>query len=196
MLTNSVKKGDILEFLAEGNEREAYIIKNQEDKIVKIPKYLDGKRKQNKLEYTYYEYLKKKKISFKHIAKCYGYKEFDGRRGLVFENILNYDGSAAIELSSIIDNKILSFSELEFLLEDLRVYLEENNIIFVDVGLDNVLCKEEKPKVYSLVIIDGLGARRPGFKLWIYMHLPFYAQRKIKVQWKKFISNVKNRYKD
>lgn len=175
--------------IAKGNERLCYIHPEDSRKVIKLTHKENG-RQQNKLEYIYYNYLQKRAVSFQHIAECYGWETIENKRGLLFERVLNYDGSASITLSKAIEEKLLTKEYLEQLLEELRLYLEENTILFVDVGLDNIMCKELKKGVYSLVIIDGLGARRPGFKFWVYRHFLAYAKYKVKSQWPKVQSNV------
>jgi hypothetical protein len=73
------------------------------------------------------------------------------------------------------------------LLRDLKEYIFENNILFIDYAIDNILCCEYEEGQYRLIIIDGLGGRRLGFKFWLYLKSKLYTKYKVKKQWKKFL---------
>src|SRR5574344_2064168 len=75
------------------------------------------------------------------------------------------------------------------LLEDLKSYLFKNEILFIDCSSHNVFCKKISEDKYTLIIYDGLGARRDSIKLSLYMKSKLYTKYKIKKQWKLFIKN-------
>ena len=87
---------------------------------------------------------------------------------------------------------ILLNSSEKFL--DLKLYLEDNQILFTDVATLNVMCKEISENNYKLIIIDGLGPKRGGFKSFLYLKFNLYTKYKIKKQWEKFLIMV-NRLK-
>ncbi len=64
-----------------------------------------------------------------------------------------------------------------------------NMIVFGDVVLSNILCQEFKENEYKLIIVDGLGARRFGFKLWLHTRSKLFTKFRIKKQWKKLLDN-------
>jgi hypothetical protein len=43
------------------------------------------------------------------------------------------------------------------LIEDLRVYLKNEYILFSDLDMDNILIKKESDNGYKLIVIDGIG---------------------------------------
>lgn len=185
---SEVKLNDSL-LLGKGNERLCYLHPDDPTKIIKIAHKHQNGRNQNKLEEIYARYLEKKGVSFDHITRCYGSVDVDGEKGVVFERVVNSDGSASRTFTDMVKQHRISLEEAQALLDDLRNYLVDNTILFVDVSLDNIMCREEEDGSYSLIIVDGLGARRPGFKFWLYRHVPLYAAYKVKTQWAKVANN-------
>lgn len=172
--------------LGKGHERLCYIHPEDATKVIKIGH--KKTRNQNELEATYYEYLARTNADLSHIAKCYGYISANNSKGLVFDRVMNSDLTQPMTFDTAIKVKVISIEYAKSLLEDLRNYLEKNCIIFADIGLGNILCPKQENGEYKLVIVDGLGARRPGFKLWLYTHIPLYARYKIKSQSKKIVN--------
>lgn len=185
---NRVKLDDSL-LLGKGNERLCYLHPDDPSKIIKVAHKHHMARNQNKLEAVYAAYLEKKGASFDHITHCYGSVDVDGEEGVVFDRVINSDGSASRTFTDVVRERLIPLEEATALLEDLRSYLVANTILFVDVSLDNIMCRQEEDGSYSLIIVDGLGARRPGFKFWLYRHLPLYAKYKVRNQWEKVMRN-------
>ena len=55
-----------------------------------------------------------------------------------------------------------------------------NNILFVDCGLHNILVQEYEHKKYRLIVIDGLGGRRIGWRFYLYLKSKLFTKYKIK----------------
>ena len=177
------------DFLAKGGERICYTNPLNKHQIIKVL-HLKGKNnKQNKLEYIYYTYLKNKKVDFSNIAQCFAWINTNKGKGLVFEKISDYDGTTSKDFRFYIRNNLLDIDNQNNLLKNLKKYLEKNLILFIDVSTVNVLCQEINKHEYKLVIIDGLGARRLGFKFYLYVYCNFLTKYKIKKQWIKFMFN-------
>lgn len=178
--------------LAKGSERSVYIHPKDETKVIKVLYNQKNKNNQNELEYNYYDYLKRREISFEHISNCYGWIGTNLGKGLIFDRILSYDNSEAKQLTYFIKNKLLTIDEESLLLEELRYYLEKNQVLFTDVATLNVMCKKIYEDKYKLIIIDGLGPKRKGIKSFLYSKISFYNKYKIKKQWQKFLKMVNN----
>ncbi|WP_345975127.1 YrbL family protein [Sulfurimonas sp. HSL3-7] len=182
--------------LGKGNERLCYVHPDDPSKIIKVPYKQLNARDQNRLEELYAAYLERKGVSFEHITRCYGSVDVEGKKGLVFDRVINSDGSVSRTFSDIIRQQVITPEQAKVLLDDLQAYLVENNILFVDVSLDNIMCRHEEDGSYRLIIVDGLGARRPGFKFWLYRHFPPYAAYKVKHQWPKVMRNFEKLLKE
>ncbi len=190
---SNLKLDDSL-LLGKGHERLCYIHPGDNTKVIKIPHKKQKTRNQNELESTYYEYLNRTNVDFSHIAVCYGHVMINDSIGLVFDRVMNSDKSLPLTFAEAVKSKTFSKEYAESLLNDLKRYLEKNCIVFADIGLDNIMCPKQDNGEHKLVIVDGLGARRPGLKLWLYTHIPLYARYKIKSQWKKIIDKFNNFY--
>lgn len=176
--------------LAEGGERICYNHPSDTSKIIKIEKHT-AHNEQNKLEEKYYRFLEKQKASFEHIVKCYGFINTNLGEGLLFDKVVDYDGKDSQHFRYYLRNNLLDSEIEEKLLGELQTYLMDNNILFIDVSTVNLFCQEIAKDSYKLVIFDGLGARRYGFKFFGYMLSKNFTRYKVKKQWKLFFNNYK-----
>jgi hypothetical protein len=184
---------DEKDFLAKGGERSCYIHPEDNKKLVKVIHAKENLNQQNDVEEIYMNYLDKRSVDLSHIAKYYGKVSTNLGDGLIYERVLNYDGSETKSLRYSMVYKTIPLNILEELLQELKNYLEKNRILFVDTSLTNIFCKKIDNKNYKLIIVDGLGAKRLGFKFWLYRHCKIYTKYKIKRQWTKLMSMY---YKD
>jgi len=113
----------------------------------------------------------------------------DFGKGLVFERVVDFDGEDSKFLRNCLQENIFTKDQEKRLLDDLKKYLEDNEILFIDCSSHNVFCKKVSADKYTLIIYDGLGARRDNIKLTLYMKSRFYTRYKIKKQWKLFMKN-------
>ena len=116
------------------------------------------------------------------LAGYFGHVTTDLGPGLVFERVCNHDGSDAISLFEALDQRILSENQIRMLIDRLSAYLNENLILFVDVGFANILLPKQTDNSYRISIIDGIGSRHLGFKFFIYRHCRSLRAYKINKQ--------------
>lgn len=182
-------------FIARGGERDCYNHPLDSSKVIKVLYKKDGvyayDGNRNNLEYKYYTFLEKSKISFSHIARCYNFVETNLGDGLVFDKVFDYDGKISSSFRQLLIEKKFSKEEEIKLIEELKDYIFKNNILFIDCGVQNILCCEYEKNKYKLVIIDGLGAKREGLRFWLYLNSKSYTKYKIKRQWIRFIEKYK-----
>lgn len=177
-------------FLGKGGERLVYIHPNDDNRIIKILKSgLIKHNFQNELELKYYNFLTKNNVDFSHITKCFGYVDTNFGKGLVFERVVDFDGKNSKLLKNCLQENIFTKDQEKILLDDLKKYLEDNEILFIDCSSHNVFCKKVSSDKYTLIIYDGLGARRDNIKLTLYMKSRLYTRYKIRKQWKLFLRN-------
>jgi len=179
--------------LAKGGERYCYINPLDKSKIIKVLNpMIKQHNNQNELEYKYYSFLySRNDLNLINIAKCYGWIETNLGKGLVFDRILDYDGKDAKHFRYYLRNKLLTKDLENKLLDELKTFLEVNLILFVDVSTVNLFCQRINEQDFRLVIFDGLGARRDGMKLNLYMKSKLLTKYKINKQWKKFLKNYR-----
>lgn len=176
-------------FIAKGGERECYIHPKDNSKVVKIIHRKGKNNEQNQLEYKYTNFLKSKNRSFEHITKCYGFVDTNLGKGLVFDRVLDYTNEQSKSFKEYVLNSSLPIDTEKKLIEELKNYIFSNDILFIDVDLSNLFCKEYEKGKYKLIIIDGLGARRIGFRFSLYLKSKIFTKYKMKKQWKKFWQN-------
>ena len=173
--------------IAKGGERDCYIHPEDKTKVIKVLHKNGIHNNQNKLEYSYMKYLKKKGSNLSSITDCYGYVKTNIGKGLVFDRVLDFDGVPSKSFRYYLANKLIPLKEQEILINELKEYLEENLILFVDTSLTNIFCPKIDENSYKLVIVDGLGAKRTGVKFVLYKMSKSYTKYKIKRQWEKFM---------
>ncbi len=181
-LNNALKVG-------EGTERVCYEHPNDNSKVIKVTKKGVKSREQNKIDSVYYKYLEEKNVDFSHLPLCYGYIRTTLGNGLIFDKVSNYDGSDIYTFEYVLKYNLLENEIQKKILRDLVEYIVDNNILFIDVSLPNIVCHKDIEGKYRLVIIDGLGSRHLGLKFWLYRNFSFLAKRKIEKQIKKLYEN-------
>lgn len=180
-----LNKNDII---ASGRERDCYIHPFDDKKIIKVMKDSENISNQNRVDELYYKLLAKEKVPFSNIANYYGLVDTNLGKGLVFERVLNYDGTPSKSFRYVMTYKLISLEEQTHLICNLKKYLFKNQILFADSSLTNILYKKINENESKLVVIDGLGAKRMGLKFSLYRSFGVYKKYKIYKQWNKFIS--------
>lgn len=180
---------DERKILGIGNERVCFIHPDDSSKCIKINKPGVIHRNQNKIESYYLSGLKQRKIPFTHLAEFYGEIDTDRGKGLMFERILDQNGSPSIPLQQAIEQSIISTQHTNELLNELKQYLITNAIYIGDCNKDQLLVQRNGNGMH-LKVIDGLGTRRYGLKLKLLSHIPWYARYKIHAKW----PTIKNNY--
>ncbi|WP_222718374.1 YrbL family protein [Aliarcobacter vitoriensis] len=179
------------DIIARGGERDCYIHPLDSTKVIKIMYETNGimayNGARNDIEYKYFKFLEKSNTPFSHITKCYGFVETNVGKGLVFDKVYDYNGQTSTSFLDILMQKKLTKKKENNMILELKEYIFENNILFIDYGLDNILCCQYEKDNYKLIIIDGLGSKRNGFKLWLYLNSKIYTKYKIITQWKKLL---------
>ena len=95
-----------------------------------------------------------------NIARCYGWVNTNYGQGLMFQRILDYDGEQSKHLRYYLRNNLLSKQQEEYLLNDLKYFLEKNLILFIDVSTVNLFCKRISEKDYESCITGARKAYR------------------------------------
>jgi hypothetical protein len=143
-------------FIGEGMGRKCYIHPEDKNLCVKIPSPR-GKRSAER-EKSYFKRLHWYGKSFEHIADYMGSIDTNNGSGDLYELVRDYDGNISknLEYYFSLNDKKITFKMLG-LIEDLRVYLIKEYILFSDLDMDNILVKKYDENNFKLVIIDGIG---------------------------------------
>lgn len=174
-------------FIANGGERNCYTHLNDYTKVIKVVHRKGYHNMQNELEYKYYQYLLKNNIPMTHLVNCHGFIDTNQGLGLVYDKIVDYNKNISISFKEMVSKNMLTDEIEQELIDELKNYIFKYNILFIDVDLSNVFCCEIKKDKYKLYIIDGLGARRMGWRFNLYLKSKLFTIYKMRKQWKKFI---------
>lgn len=178
---------DDSQFFAKGGERKCFVHPEDASKLIKIQYDNSLGRNQNTLDLHYYNHLKQRVSDFSGIANFHGQVETNLGGGLVFDIVRNYDGKLAQTFEDMVRKSFFSSQQEMSLLEELQQYLTKHLIVFGDVVLSNILCQEYAKNAFKLIIVDGLGARRFNFKLWLQNRSNAYAKIRINMQYEKLL---------
>ncbi len=143
-------------FFAQGDNQKCYVHPKNDDLCIKVlQKHVNVKVQ--KREITYYKILKKKNISWEHIAQLDSVIKTNLGDGIVFEFIKDFNG----DVSKTLDYYFLENTELSVQLakevEKLKQFLFDEAVVFRDLITKNIVVKFDSDTKYKLVIIDGLG---------------------------------------
>jgi hypothetical protein len=176
--------------LGEGNERRCVVHPGNPGLVIKVSRPDRSGRQQNVIEHQYLSSLQRRQASFAHVPIYHGVCATTSGEGLVCERIADGDGNSSTRVDVAVQRGLLTREIANSMLDALLDHLLQQWIVFADVGGGNVVCQQQANGALRLVIIDGLGARHPGFKLWIQSTLPWIARAKTRKQWPKLLSNI------
>lgn len=169
-----------------GSERCCYSIK-EKSLCVKVA-HGKGERykSQNKKEYEYYQLLESRGVDFSRLPRCYGWLWTNKGKGLVFEMVVDEDGSLSLTLEEYI-NRYGWSDTVANELQNLRSYLLKNCIIVCDLKERNVICQKKNNGDFVFKLIDGVGSRDA---VPLANYVKFFARRKILRHWSRFEKRI------
>ena len=169
-----------------GNERACYRHPLDPRLCIKVTKAAHG-RQQNALEYQYLRSLRARGVPFEHLPECGEWCETSEGYGLIFEFIVDDDGQPSASLVDRVRRGELNPQQMAELLDGLREYLFAYGLVIVDINVDQMLyqCRAAGNR---LVVIDGMGGRRPGFKAWLFRTSRRFARNKMETNWPRIIA--------
>lgn len=169
------------DFIGKGNERACYSNPLDADTCIKVVN--TKHRSQNRIEKYYYSKLKKRNNISPFISEYYGEIETNLGIGLVFEKVTDEDGQSSKSIYALLKSNQISVSEAKKILQTVFNDLYDNAILLGDATKDQILL-QKKNGTYLPKIIDGLGTRRFGLKLFLVSNFKSIARRKLKKRWK------------
>lgn len=168
--------------LGRGHERTCYLHPQDAGKVLKVARGGVRCREQNRIDSAYHAALDRRGVPGEHRARCHGLVATNLGPGLICDHIVDDGGNTARPLDVLLAEGAVGRTEAAALLQDLYVWLDRHGVVLADVGLGNLLCPRRGGS-WSLVVVDGLGARHPGCKLWLRSRFPALARRKLRKQW-------------
>lgn len=176
-----------------GTNRACYIHPDDDSKCIKVT--ISNDFSESNREKKYYNFLKKRNISWRMLAKYYGTVETDLGEGLVFELVKNESGEVSKPLIDYFVSEKLMEELLEPLpkLKALKEYLLTEKIIVKDLSLANILYQKRANGEDRLMIVDGV--INNDF-IPIATYVDYFTRRKINRRWIRFISHFEARIGD
>ena len=176
--------------VGQGNERSCFVHPYDSCLVIKVPRQAQRSRQQNRIDLFYLDGLVRRGVPFNHIPRLHGMVVTSLGEGLVCERIAEPDGSNSPPLALAVRRGLLTRERADGLLDELLVELLRYWVVIVDVAGNHVLFQQLANGHRRLVIIDGLGARWLGWRLWIQSKIPSMARRKLRKQWPKLLFNI------
>ncbi|MFB9213606.1 YrbL family protein [Vibrio sinaloensis] len=177
-----------------GNERICFEHPNDPSLCIKvyhpmeeIMKHTKVVRQQNEMEAYYFGHLEKRGVPFLYLPKCHGWIDTSLGRGLVFDRVINDDGSSGVALTDMLADGTVSQQQARDILTKVQDYLLQYSISICDVSPGHILMQRKGTKLIPQVI-DGVGSRYNDWKLYLLTFVHFFARRKTKSLWQKLIS--------
>lgn len=112
--------------------------------------------KQSRREMRYFSFLNKKDNDLSHLSTYLGKVNTNQGLGFCFELIRNDNGDISLTLKEALEKQVISLKEVQPKLEQLKVYLINNNICIRDISPSNIVCQNTAEGI-NLIIIDGIG---------------------------------------
>lgn len=174
---NSMTYLNLEKLIGSGSERSCWEHPLQPTLCIKTL-HSPGKRDQNRLDFQYYQVLKKYQKSRAHIPALVGWCDTDKGKGLVFERVINTNQQPSLNLQDSLEQKQITPEQAcmlieemfsNFLDEGLSVYDEEPPNYLVRIAADHM----------KLMIVDGVGHRRIGLKSQLRDRFPVFSRRKM-----------------
>jgi len=145
-------------FIGKGRVRKCYVHPDDQDLCIKVA--TDHKRAKRSIqrEIRYFKRLKKRDTSFAMISQYFHPVQTDEGIGEVYELVRDYDGVISKDLRYYLNlgDKKLTGKILN-IIEELRIYLLNEYILFSDLDVENILLQKVSPTEQRLVVIDGIG---------------------------------------
>ncbi|MWJ29177.1 hypothetical protein GPM19_13410 [Halomonas sp. ZH2S] len=178
--------------LAEGNKRFCFQHPDDSGKCIKVKKRKDG-WEENLIEWFYLKSLSFKKKEVPCLVKCYGWVSTNMGYGVVFDKVVDEDGSDSLVLKSFIKEEYeeLSCETVLEMAEELKKYCLKYSVAVTEPNEKNIMVRKDASGC-KLVLIDGVGGREGlSIKNILYILFPFYARRKTKKQFLRFEKKIK-----
>ena len=177
--------------LGAGGHQAAYIHPEDPSKCVKIA--FDPNDGDVKKELRYRRICADKLSRSKLVTKFYGSVDTDKGSALVFERVLDFDGSRSLDLKDYL-SAARSTEEIDraraLLLDFRRDFLDEG-IAIVDTDITNFMVQRLSPTESQMRIVDNIGT--PVLIPLVYWS-EMIARRKARRVWNKLVDWLKENY--
>lgn len=159
-------------YISSGIHRDVFVHPKQPDKCVKIER--PDVAKTNAVEARYY----RKHNGCAALPRYYGFCNTNLGQGLIVELIKDFNGQISKTLRRHLSEHDLGLSEYYDLLSWLEQQFIAESILVHEIGLNNLLIRQNLDGSMTPILVDGFGPRRINRKTIFKLIFPFLARRK------------------
>lgn len=111
-------------------------------------------------------------------------------RGILVERVLNSNGSPAATVQQSLETKRLDWPRIDRMLEALRRWALDYGVVISELNVKNLLHKMDG-NAERLVVIDGIGGRKPDVVFFLRQHIAWMARYKTRKRWQREYNKVR-----
>jgi len=181
--------------IARGSERKCYAHPSMPDYCLKVPVIsgLGRSCPQCRIDVYTAARLKARNVPLLHAPDCLGWVETSMGPAILVERIIDLDGKNSLTLKESIETGEFVWEKIEEMLNTLKKWAVKHAVVISELNVKNLMYRKNGSGGH-LVIIDGLGGRKPDLVFFLRQHIPWMARQKTKKRWPREFNKVKNSY--
>lgn len=166
------------------SKRDCYAYPGNPALCIKVPRKPDKPDAQQPSIVEWYcaITLDRRRVPFKHRARCHGWVETNQGAGLVMERICNPNGRPTPTLYEWTKSRNCNPEQISDLFNELKHWVLENAVPVTDLNSGNLIVRQDEEKPY-LVLIDGIGGQKVKLKFVLYRKFRWFARLLSRHRW-------------
>lgn len=170
--------------IAEGSERRCYAHPQLNDRCLKVPldRTLGRLCPQCRVEMITSVNMQKRLVPMQHAVRSYGWVDTSMGPALMMEKVQDKHGKISLTLEQSLKAGNLTWNQVKTMLQTLRDWALEYSVVISELNVKNLMhCRGESGD--RLVVIDGLGGRKPDLVFHLRQRLLWMARHKTRKRW-------------
>jgi len=173
-----LSEGDLI---GKGNKRACYKHPDDQKLCIKVA-HKATTWHENVIEWIYINHLKQQDVPLDHLIDCYYWTNTNFGPGLVFERVMDEDGTPSPSLAEAIRTRRVEISDISPMLEFLKKWAIHHSVVVAELNSVNMMV-QKKNGSYNLMMVDGVGGRdRITWKFYMYMKSNVFSRMKTRKQ--------------
>ncbi|XKH60221.1 PhoP regulatory network YrbL family protein [Halomonas sediminis] len=172
------------DLIGRGNKRACYKHPDDSRLCIKVARNA-GAWHENVIEWIYINHLKQQGVPLDHLIDCYDWTNTNFGPGLVFERVMDEDGTPSPTLAEAIRTRRVEISDISPMLVYLKEWAIGYSVVVAELNSVNLLL-QKKNGGYNLMMVDGVGGRdRITWKFYMYRKSKLFSRMKTRKQIKR-----------